>query len=159
MSTMRWVPRIVFSITRPLGCFTPLEAGHRRCPTAAFGSLPLTGFTYIEVLAALVILSVALIPILTWVPTSIQTKLKTERKTTAIFLAQEKLEELRHKIINNFGVDYTVVTPNPFDPPYQDFSYTVNDNFNTNIKTISVKVWHIEKPDDDTTFYTQVTKR
>lgn len=26
--------------------FTPLEAGHRRCPTAAYGSLPLTGFTF-----------------------------------------------------------------------------------------------------------------
>ena len=25
--------------------FTPLEAGRRRCPTAAYGSLPLTGFT------------------------------------------------------------------------------------------------------------------
>lgn len=24
--------------------FTPLETGHRRCPTAARGSLPLTGF-------------------------------------------------------------------------------------------------------------------
>ena len=147
------------SYLKSKNAFTPLEAGHRRCPTVAFGSLPLTGFTYLEVLAALVILSVALIPILTWVPTSIQTKLKTERKTTAIFLAQEKLEELRYKIINNFGVDYTVAAPNPFYPPYQDFSYTVNDNFNSNIKTISVKVWHIEKPDDDTTFYTQVTKR
>jgi release factor glutamine methyltransferase len=30
--------------------FTPLEAGHRRCPTAACGSLPLTGFTSYDII-------------------------------------------------------------------------------------------------------------
>ena len=116
------------------------------------------GFSFLEVLAALVILSVALIPILTWVPTTIQTKLKSERKTTAIFLAQSKIEELRYKIINSFTDDYNR-TSLAFDSPFQDFRYTVTDNLDQNLKTISLKVWHIQNPQDETIFYTQVAKR
>ena len=121
-----------------------------------------TGFSFVEVLAALVILSVALIPIMLWVPTGIQTKLQTERKTTAIFLCQSKIEELHYKIIKNFdnsgnpnGYSETSI---PF-ANYQDFLYTVTDDRNATLKTISVKVWHIEKPQDATIFYTQVASR
>ena len=120
------------------------------------------GFTFLEVLATLVILSVALIPIMTWVPTSIQTKLKTERKTTTIFLAQAKLEELRYEIINDFTTLRATIEPQPFPVPYQDFYYNITDeseSSNPNLKTISVSVWHIEKPEDETVFHTQVAKR
>jgi type II secretory pathway pseudopilin PulG len=115
-------------------------------------------FTFVETLAALVILSAALVPILVWVPTSIQTKLKTERKTVAILLAQRKLEESRFKIIKNFSVDYNEDSV-AYATPFQDFRYTITDNLGTSIKTISAKVWNIEKPEDDATFYTQVAKR
>lgn len=115
------------------------------------------GFTFLEVLAALIILSVALIPIMTWVPTSIQAKLKAERQTTAIFLAQGKIEELHTQIINNFNYNYT--NSSVFNPPYQDFRYNVTDNLNTTLKTISVKVWHIERPQDELVFYTQISRR
>jgi len=121
-----------------------------------------TGFSFVEVLAALVILSAALIPIMLWIPTSIQTKLQTERKTIAIFLCQSKIEELHYKIIKNFdnsgnpnGYSETSI---PF-ANYQGFLYTVTDDRNATLKTISVKVWHIEKPQDATIFYTQVANR
>ncbi len=118
----------------------------------------LRGFTFLEVLAALVILSTALIPILTWVPVSIQSKLQAERKTTAIFLCQSKLEEVRYKTIKNFINNYNVGSVS-FNPPYQDYRYTVNDNLDVNLKTISVKSWHIEKPQDETILYTQISRR
>ena len=118
---------------------------------------PKDAFTFLEILAALVILSLALIPILTWVPMSIQTKLKAERKTISIFLAQGKIEELHSAIINNFNFNYT--PSGAFNSPYQDHRYLITDNFNSNIKTISIKVWHIEKPEDETIFYTQLAKR
>jgi prepilin-type N-terminal cleavage/methylation domain-containing protein len=118
-----------------------------------------TGFSFVEVLAALVILSAALIPIMLWVPTSIQTKLRTERKTTAIFLSQSKIEELRYKIIKNFNTDYDQAST-PFNSPYQDFRYSVTDNSaGTYLKTISVSVWHTETPENATIFYTQVASR
>lgn len=115
------------------------------------------GYTFLEVLMALTILSVALIPIMAWVPTSIQTKLQTERKTMAIFLAQSKVEELHYRAINNF-TNYSE-GPLPFNSPYQNFSYTITDDVDSSLKTISVRVWHIEKPDDTTVFYTQIAKR
>jgi len=118
-----------------------------------------TGVSFLEVLAALIILSVALVPIMTWVPTSIQTKVKSERKTTAIFLAQGKIEELRCQIIGNFTQDRNPPQPVAFPNPYQNFSYTVSDDLNPNLKTISVRVWHIEKPNDETILYTKITKR
>lgn len=117
-----------------------------------------SSFTFLEVLATLVILSIALIPILTWVPTSIQTKIKTERKTKAIFLCQSKIEELRYRIINDFS--YSADTGGSFNSPNQDFSYTVSYNLvGTSLKTISVKVEHIDNPGDETVFDTQIASR
>ena len=117
------------------------------------------GYTFLEVLMALVILSAALIPIMTWVPMAIQTKLQTERKTTAVFLAQGLMEELRYKIIANFSTSRNTPSPQAFLSPYQDFRYTVTDNLDPDLKTISVDVWHIEKPSDETIFYTQMARR
>ena len=119
---------------------------------------PKTGFTFLEILATLVILSVALIPILTWVPLGIQTKIKAEQKTVTIFLCQSITEDLHYKIINNFTANYNKNNLS-FNSPYQDFRYTVTDNLNSNLKTISVQVWHIENPSDETVFYTQIARR
>ena len=115
------------------------------------------GFTFLEVLLASIILSVALLPIMTWVPVSIQTKLKAERKTTAIFLCQSKIEELRYKIIKDFN--YAADNGGFFISPYENFSYTVTYSVENNLKKISLKVWHIENPQDETTFYTQIARR
>lgn len=93
---------------------------------------------------------------MTWVPTTIQTKLKAERKTMAIFLCQSKIEELRYRLINDFTYQDN---GNSFNSPYQDFRYTITDNLDPNLKTISVHVWHIEKPEDEIILYTQIARR
>ena len=116
------------------------------------------GFTFLEVLAALVILSVALIPIMTWVPTSIATKLKTERQTSASFLCQSKIEELHYKLINNFTDNYNAASV-PFNSPFQDYSYNVTVDSNTTLKTISVSVWQSETPLKKITYYDKIAKR
>lgn len=115
-------------------------------------------FTFLEVLAALVILSIALVPIMVWVPTSMQTKLKTERLTVAGFLCQGKIEELHRKIINNFNYDYHANSV-AFGAPYQGYYYNVTDDLGSDLKTISVSVWHSESPQNETTYYTQVARR
>ena len=118
------------------------------------------GFTFLEVLAALVILSVALIPIMAWVPTSIATKLKTERQTSASFLCQSKIEEVQlyYKLTNNFTVDYNPAS-GTFNSPFQDYRYNVTVDSNTTLKTISVSVWHSETPLKKITYYDKVAKR
>ena len=134
--------------------FTPAPIGIRRILNIRLAR----GFTLIELIATLVILSIALLPLLNWLPLSIQTRLKAERKTKAIFLAQGKLEELRTKIINNFDQDYNLDLL-AFNPPYQNFRYSITDDLNNNLKTISLKAWHIENPQDETIFYTQIARR
>lgn len=134
--------------------FTPLQTVEKEQRAMGF----VTGFTFLEVLATLVILSVALIPILTWVPLGIQSKIKAEQKTAAIFLCQAKLEDLHYQIIKNFTADYSQYNLS-FGFPYQDFRYTVTDDLNSNLKTLSVEVWHAENPEDETVFYTQVARR
>ncbi|MFH0877014.1 MAG: type II secretion system protein [Candidatus Omnitrophota bacterium] len=116
------------------------------------------GFTFLEILAALVILSVALVPIMTWMPVNIQTRLAAEQRTTAIFLAQGLMEQLRYQIINNFTTPRNVTSQN-FASPYQNYAYSVTDNQDANLKTISASVWHSEKPNAKTVFYTQVARR
>ena len=131
---------------------TPIEMRHK------LNTRLVRGFSFVELIAALVILSIALLPLLNWVPVSIQTKLKAERKTAAVFLAQGKIEELRTAIINNFGSDYNL-NPTALDPPYQNFRYSITDDLDSDLKTISVKVWHIENPQDETILYTQIARR
>jgi prepilin-type N-terminal cleavage/methylation domain-containing protein len=118
-----------------------------------------SGFTLIELIAALAILTIALLPLLNWLPLTIQTQLKAEHKTKAIFLAQGKLEELRTAISNNFDQDYNVLNPLAFNPPYQNFRYSITDDLDTSLKTISVKAWYIENPQDETIFYSQIARR
>jgi type II secretory pathway pseudopilin PulG len=110
-------------------------------------------FTFLEILFTVVIISVGLIAIMNWVPVAIQTKIKTERRTIAIFLAQKNIEEAKRILLSNFD---SVVT------------WTVNAGFdctgdviteNPNLKTIRVSVWHIENPSDITTFSTRVARR
>jgi len=117
------------------------------------------GFTFLEVLAALVILSVALIPLLTWVPTSISTKIKTESYTTAMFLCQGKMEELRFKLITNF-VDESD-SGGAFTPPFDDFSYSVtyDTSLHPYLKQLSVEVWHNDSPEDETVLDTYIAQR
>ena len=116
------------------------------------------GFTFLELLAAILIMSVALVPILSWVPVSLQTKRKAENKMIAIFLAQSKLEELRLAVLNNFSADYDAANV-AFTSPYQDFRYTITDNANTNLKTVSIRVWNKNEPSDKVIFYTRLAPR
>ena len=88
----------------------------------------------------------------------IQTKRKSEQQTVAVFLAQSKAEELRQNIIRDFSADYNA-NDVAFGTPYQDFRYTITDNRSPTLKDLSVKVWHIEYPDEEIIFYTQAALR
>jgi type II secretory pathway pseudopilin PulG len=110
-------------------------------------------FTFLEILFTVVIISAGLIAIMNWVPVAIQTKIKTERRTIAIFLAQKNIEEAKRTLLSNFdsGVTWTV------SPDFACSGNVITEN--PNLKTITVSVWHIENPSDITTFYNKVARR
>ena len=118
-------------------------------------------FTFLEVLFTVVIIAVGIIAIMNWVPVSIQTKTKVERKTTAIFLAQEKLDEIAWSVLYNFGNDFNQATPQAFGAPYNNFYWTAasNDETGWSLKTLSVSTWHADEPGNKVIFDTQVAPR
>jgi len=60
------------------------------------------GFTFLEILVMVVVISVGLIGIMNWVPVAIQTKIKVEQRTGAILLAQGKMEEAKRRVLSSF---------------------------------------------------------
>ncbi len=105
------------------------------------------GFTLIEVLAAIVLIMLALIPIMVIVPRIIENSLNAQRLTTVIFLAESKMEEVKRDAINNFSASRDEAVTG-FSSPYTDYKYTITDNEGTEIKAIQVQAWHDEDADN-----------
>lgn len=104
-------------------------------------------FTLIEVLASILLIGGALISIMIIVPQIIENSLKTERLTTAIFLGESKLEDVKRDVINDFS-DAKDESASSFSPPYGDYKYTVSDDEASDIKIIQVTAWYDEDDDD-----------
>ena len=83
------------------------------------------GLTYLEILATILIMSIALIPIMRIMPEGMKATRRVERLTRATFLGQSKMDEIRSQILGvnsgyGFSIDYTespTAFPNPDDPP------------------------------------------
>ena len=63
------------------------------------------GFTIVEVLAGIVILSIGIIAVVNLFPSSTRVVTHFQKQTQAIYLAQSKLEE-----VNSIAVSYTHLT-------------------------------------------------
>ena len=105
------------------------------------------GFTFLEVLATIVILSIALIALMEMLPNALVLDGRMERETKAIFLAQRKMEGVKGKIIYDFDPDYSE-SATAFPSPDATFKYTVSDDQGAEIKEIAVNVWYDKDGDD-----------
>jgi Tfp pilus assembly protein PilV len=112
------------------------------------------GFTFLEILFMVVVMSVGLIAIMKWVPIAIETKVKTEQRTRAIFLAQGKMEETKRRVLSSF----TNFSENWSVGNFYGTTLVSNDTY-SNLKILQVSAWHIDRPNDITTFYTKVALR
>ncbi|MGD9973358.1 MAG: prepilin-type N-terminal cleavage/methylation domain-containing protein [Desulfatirhabdiaceae bacterium] len=119
------------------------------------------GFTMIEVMMAIVVLSVALLAFASFSATTISRNSLAAQVTTATTFAQDKLEELKNTSFgaiadstatesDNNGMDYTVTTTvspdpgNPTNPTWKDIEVTVSwnragDSHSVTLKTIIVQ--------------------
>lgn len=104
------------------------------------------GFTLIEVLLALVILSIAIIPLMQIFPQASLISTDSQRETRIGFLAQQKLEQVKGQALSYFFGNYNE-SATAFPSPDSDFKYTVSyftasgDDGNQ-IKAIKVRVWY-----------------
>lgn len=110
------------------------------------------GFTFLEILVTAVIISVGLIAIMNWVPLSLRTKIKAEKKTEAIFIAQNIMEDTIQSALFNLPLPAW---------NFADFTWTVNvtDDTLPGLKIVAVRVWNNQTPNEITAFDTKVTQR
>jgi prepilin-type N-terminal cleavage/methylation domain-containing protein len=132
------------------------------------------GFTLIEILVALIVLVMALIPMAGVVTHFLGENLDLERKDRTAFLAQLKMEEAKIKTIAHF-LDNHDESATAFPAPDSSFKYTVTLSFilddkgipeSYDIKLIQVNVWYdgnsnniVNAGEPSTTLYTKVARR
>jgi len=104
-------------------------------------------FTLIEVLAAIILIAAALIPIMIISTQIIEKSLKDEHLTKVIFLAEGKIEDVKRSVVNSFGTSADE-SATAFDSPDEKYKYTVSDDEASDIKVIQVRVWYDENNND-----------
>jgi len=105
------------------------------------------GFTFLEILAAMIIMTVALIPIMQIMPATMKASRRVERLTQAGFLAGQKIEEARKTIFNpDYDFDSTDASESAtaFAEPFAFYKYTVTDDQGSGIKELNVTTWFDE---------------
>lgn len=118
----------------------------------------LSAFTFLEVLFTVVIISVGLIAIINWVPGIIATKIKAEQKSTAIFLAQGKIDDIKREAALSW-TSFNETNPQSWSVPYDSYRWTASDDSGASLKTVSVSVWHIEDADNKVRLDTKIALR
>jgi len=106
------------------------------------------GFTMIEVLLAITLIGIALIPIMQVMPQFYRTNRDMINENTLSFLAQQKIEEVKGKLSNPGHFGDSITSSGSFSgftgaDSYQ-FSITgpTIDGSRTNLKVVTVKVWY-----------------
>jgi len=98
------------------------------------------GFTLIEVLIAIVILSVGLLGMASLTVGIINGNRFSNDLTTATTLAQDKMEEIRGASYSSVASETKAVLSSPYDEYKREVTIT-DDSPATGMKTVSVKVY------------------
>lgn len=104
------------------------------------------GFTLLEVVVSVALVSVVLIPLMQMVPNMLKIGTKVEAVTRSTFLATQKMEEIKSLIqSSNASYGYTknyTQSATAFPSPYFLYKFTISDNADAHIKTLTVTVWN-----------------
>lgn len=114
------------------------------------------GFTLVEVLLAVTLLGIALIPIIQSMPSIYRVNRDMIIENTMSFYAQDKLEEVKSALISNFNA-YTDNLLSQVVPGETNYRYNVKNDGEIDIngdgvkdvKVITVQMWY---GDDESTF-------
>ena len=102
------------------------------------------GFTLIEIMIALVILSVGLVALAGLQVSAIKGNAFSKRMTTAVSIANEKLEKLKNSsyasIISESPIQVTITQPNQPSMAFTRQVIVVNNSPLTNMKTVNITV-------------------
>ena len=99
-----------------------------------------SGFTLMEVLVAMLILSVGLLGMAALITGIINSNKLSNRISTATVLAQDKMEEIKNDGYSNAGDEPKASLPSPYDQ-YEREVTVVDPSPAANMKTVTVKVY------------------
>ena len=106
------------------------------------------GFTMLEILASIALLSITIIPLLGLITSTLVSNAQREQQLRAAFLAQKRLEEVKDAVLSNDLVgDYNEVAT-AFPAPDSRYKYTVTVTDDSDIRNIAVRVWFDENGND-----------
>jgi len=104
------------------------------------------GFTLIEMMMAIIILGIAIVPLMEMISRASITSSTNEQETRIVFLAQQKLEQVKSLALTNFTDDYTQAAtafPSPdLAYKYTIYYYTSGGDDGNLIKSIRVRAWY-----------------
>jgi len=108
------------------------------------------GFTLVEVLLAVMLMGVALIPIIQIMPGMYRTNEAMIIENKLAFFAQDKLEEVKGLVAADISIDRSQSSQTFPDPDEASYRYNVIDDGGTNIggdadvdiKIITIQVWY-----------------
>ncbi|MBT3261808.1 prepilin-type N-terminal cleavage/methylation domain-containing protein [bacterium] len=103
------------------------------------------GFSLVEVLTAVALLALVLTVLMQIVPSMLQIGRKVEINSKLSFLAEQKIEEIisftkSNHVSYGFNNNYTQ-TATAFAAPDTVYKFTISDDQNANLKTLSITVW------------------
>lgn len=109
------------------------------------------GFTYLEILAVLIILTVMIVPVMQLMPGAMTVVTELDRIEKAGFLAQYKMDETRNRILGTnpsygFAANYNT-SATAFPSPDDGYKCTITDSQGLNIKNLNVTAWFDEDND------------
>jgi len=95
------------------------------------------GFTFIEVLASVLILAGATVPIITFAADSLSTSMEIERRVKSTLLAEGEMEKIKNILRKSFDTDFTA-WPSSLGNNY--FAERTSTDISSTLKIIEVSV-------------------
>jgi prepilin-type N-terminal cleavage/methylation domain-containing protein len=124
------------------------------------------GFTIVEIMMALMIVAVSIIPITMILPRVLSGNTETHYVNRVTFLGESMMEVMKTRALTYFNWNYSVSTPRAFLSPDNEFRYTISDDYGLDIKQLVVTVWYDENNNNTrdanetyVVFRTQITNR
>jgi len=120
------------------------------------------GMTFIELIAAVSIVVIGALIVIRLEPVIYNIKEKIDQNSTMVFLAVNKIEELRAQVLYKysqsiFDGDYTE-EETALPEPYADYRYTISDTTDEP-RILQLNVWHTDKPNNKFVLDTMVARR
>lgn len=122
------------------------------------------GFTLVEVLIVIVLLSLCLIPLMGLFPIQVTHSRSSENFTKDMSLGQKKMEEVKSLLYANFDsfLPGPPINSNFSSEGFPDFEYSLaisDDVADGNLKKIDLTVWPTSNTKDKLNLQTKVARR